>query len=249
MNARTIAQGSPGVTPPRFDAKFIEAHHLIERYLDNRLPMRGARDLENWCRNNPAYLEALKLSDRAQSSLRLLEASGRPVDLREPRTSWWKTPYVGVGLGVITLLCLVALWVLAGKLSLLRSELEETRIRMHQGPLVQPATETSVHISPDRAPGLDRAKIAVNSSAPQLMELHIDMGYLPAMQFRVIVDKRDQGRALILHNLVKDSNGELRLTVNTTGLSPGAYSVRIEALPPRGNATPSAEGWLLLEVR
>jgi hypothetical protein len=248
MNARTIAPGSTAATPPRIDAKFIEDHRLVERYLDNQLPMRGARDLENWCRSNPAYLDALKLSDRAQSSLRLLEASGRPVDLREPRTPWWKTPFVPLGLGVSTLLCLVALWFLGGKLSLLRSELEEARTRMHQGPLVQPTTETTVRISPDRAPGIDHAKVVVNGSAPQLMELHVDMGYLKAMQFRAIVDKRDQGRALILNNLVKDSNGELRVTVNTTGLSPGTYSVRIEALASRGNALPTSEGWLLIEV-
>ncbi len=63
----------------------------------------------------------------------------------------------------------------------------------------------------------------------------------------MIVDKKDQGRALILNNLLKDSNGELRLTLNSTGLSAGIYTVRIEALPPRGIATPI--GWLLLEVQ
>ena len=243
----------PGAAPaphgaPRFDAKFIEDHHLLERYLDNKLPMRGARDLENWYRANPACLDALNLSDRAQASLRLLEASGRPLDLREPQTPWWKTPYVSIGLGVVALLCLVALWVIGGKVSVLRSELEDARVRMHQGPLVQPATETSLRITPDRAAGVEHARISVSSSAPQLMDLHVDLGYLKATQFRVIVDKRDQGRALIINNLLKDSNGELRLTVNTTGLSPGTYVVRLEALPVRGNAPPSAQGWLLLDV-
>jgi hypothetical protein len=36
------------------------------------------------------------------------------------------------------------------------------------------------------------------------------------------------------------------MTMNSTGLSAGTYSVRIEALPPRG--IPIAVGWLLLEV-
>jgi hypothetical protein len=39
----------------------------------------------------------------------------------------------------------------------------------------------------------------------------------------------------------------LRMTFNTTGLSVGTYTVRIEALPPRGDPIP--DGWLLLEVR
>jgi hypothetical protein len=69
------------------------------------------------------------------------------------------------------------------------------------------------------------------------------------MAFRVVVDKMDQGRALIVDNLLKDSNGELRLTFNTSGLSNGTFAVRIEALPLRGDAAPTPEGWLLLEVR
>jgi len=208
MNANTIAQGSPQPAP-RFDAKFIEDHQLVERYLEHKLPVKGARDLENWCRANPDYLNGLRLSERAQASLKLLEASGRPLDLSEPQPPWWKSPYVPIGLGALALVSLVA-------------------------------------FCPDRAPGIDKARISVNRSAPQLMDLHIDLSYTKVMQFRMIVDKKDQGRALILNNLLKDSNGELRLTFNTTGLAAGIYSVRIEALPPRGSPIP--EGWVILEV-
>ena len=84
MNARTISPGNPQTAPPRFDRKFIEDHKLVERYLENKLPFKGARDLENWCRAHPEYLNELKLFERAQTSLKLLEASGQPLDLREP---------------------------------------------------------------------------------------------------------------------------------------------------------------------
>src|SRR5882757_7048916 len=131
MNAHTIAQGSP--TAPRFDAKFIEDHHLIERYLENKLPVKGARDLENWCRANPDYLNGLKISERAAASLKLLEASGRPLDLREPQEPWWKSPYAPIGLSVVAAASLVAFWALFGKYELLRGELDDTRTRMQQG--------------------------------------------------------------------------------------------------------------------
>jgi hypothetical protein len=248
MNARTTARKSPPPPPPRFDAAFIEAHDLIEKYLENKLPVKGARDLENWCRANPDYLNRLKLSERAQASLKLLEASGRPPDLGEPKLPWWKTPYVSIGLGVIAVVSLIAFWALFGKFVLLRSELEDARTVVHQGSLVQPTVETSLRVSPDRAPGVDRARVAVNGSTPQLMDLHIDMSYLKAMQFRMIVDKKDQGRALVLENLLKDSNGELRLTLNTSGIAAGIYNVRIEALPFHASGSPSPEGWLILEV-
>jgi hypothetical protein len=248
MNANTSAPAT-SATAPRFDAKFIEDHHLIERYLEGKLPVKGARDLENWCRANPAYLDGLKLAERTQSSLKLLEATGRPVDLSEPQIPWWKTPYVLVGLAAVALVSLLAFWALFGKYALLRSELEDTRARMLRGSLEPPATQTELHISPDRAPGIDKARVAVSRSAPQLVDLHVDLSYLKAMQFRLIVDKKDQGRALILNDLLKDSNGELRLTFNTTGLGAGIYSARIEALPLRGDASPVAAGWLTLEVR
>jgi hypothetical protein len=233
---------------PRFDRKFIEDHKLIERYLDNKLPFKGARDLENWCRAHPDYLDGLKLSERAHATLKLLEASGKPQDLGEPKAPWWKSIYLLIGLGAAAFVCLVAVWVMVGKYALLASKLEDTKRVMAQGTLVQPATESIVRIAPDHAAGIDRARIKLNRAAPQLMDVHIDMGYTQKLnEFRMIVDKQDQGRALILGNLLKDSNGELRLTLNSTGLSAGIYTVRLEALPPRGIAIPI--GWLILEVQ
>ena len=248
MNARTISQGNPQTAPPRFDRKFIEDHQLVERYLEGKLPFKGAHDLENWCRAHPEYLNELKLSDRAHASLKLLEASGRPQDLREPQPPWWKATYVLIALSVVASLSLLAFWAMLGKYILLRGELDDTRTTMNQGSLVQPATTREVRVTPDRAPGIGRARVIVNRSAPQLLDLHIDLAYTNKLvEFRMFVDKKDQGRALILNNLLKDSNGELRMTLNSTGLAAGIYDARIEALPFRGSPIPL--GWLILEVR
>jgi hypothetical protein len=121
------------------------------------------------------------------------------------------------------------------------------QLRMTRGTLVQPAVQTERYMTPDRAPGQNGARIGVNTSSPQLIDLHLDMSYTQKLnQFRIFVDKQDQGRALVLNNVLKDSNNELRVTFNTTGLSPGTYNVRIEALPPRGDPIP--DGWFTLEV-
>jgi len=250
MSARTISPGKPASAPvsPRFDRKFIEDHKLVDRYLENKLPFKGARDLENWCRAHPEYLNGLQLSERAQASLKLLEASGRPMDLSEPQTPWWKTIYVLIGLGTVACVSLIAALVMVGKYEVLQGRFEQAKEAKDQGALVQPAAETTKYISPDHAPGINRARITLSRAAPQLMDVHIDLGYTQKlMQFRMIVDKKDQGRALILNNLLKDSNGELLLTLNSTGLSAGIYTVRIEALPPRDIPIPI--GWLLLDVQ
>jgi hypothetical protein len=248
MNARTISQGKSAPVSPRFDRKFIEDHKLVERYLESKLPFKGARDLENWCRAHPDFLNELKLSERAHSSLKLLEASGRPQDLREPKPPWWQSVYILIGLCAVTIVSVAACWAVAGKFATLQTRLEDAKRVKDQGSLVQPATETTKFVSPDHAQGINRAKITLSRSAPQLMDVHIDLGYTQKqMQFRMFVDKQDQGRALVLNNLLKDSNGELRITLNSTGLSAGIYNVRIEALPPRGIPTPI--GWLMLEVQ
>ncbi len=249
MAARTISQINPPTAPsPRFDRKFIEDHKLVERYLESKLPFKGARDLEQWCRANPEYLNELKLSERAHTSLKLLEAGGQPQDLTEPKPPWWKHMYVLIGLIAVSVLCLLAFWAVLGKYVLLRGQLEDTRTVMNQGSLIQPATEREVQVAPDRAPGIDRARIVLNRNAPQLLDVRVDLNYTNKVaQFRLFVDKKDQGRALVLNNLFKDSNGELRMTLNSTGLAAGIYNVRIEGLTYRGSPLPIA--WLILEVR
>src|ERR1700761_8036836 len=169
MNARTISQGNQQTTSVRFDRKFIEDHKLVERYLDNKLPFKGARDLENWCRAHPEYLEELKMSERAQASLKLLEAAGAAPDLSEAKPPWWKHLNVLIGLGALAVLSFVAFWFLFGKYELLKMKLEDTRTLMTQGSLVQPAVESTVRITPDRAPGVDHARIVLNHNAPQLL--------------------------------------------------------------------------------
>src|ERR1700685_1216906 len=206
MNARTISQGNPQPAQRRVARQFIEEHKLVERYLESKLPFKGARDLENWCRLNPEYLNELKLSERAHTTLKLLEASGQPQDLGEAQPPWWKTIYALIGVSVLALVALVAFWVMVGKYHALSVKLDDTRDLMARGSLVQPATETNVYLSPDHEPGIDRARVIVNSKAPLLMDMHIDLGYAKLGQFRIVVDKKDQGRALILNNLLRDSN-------------------------------------------
>ena len=157
MNARTVpaGQAKAAAAPPRFDAKFIEEHKLIERYLENKLPLKGARDLENWCRAHPEYLDELKLSERAQASLKLLEASGHAVDLGEP-----EQPMVEVARTYSShwppsrFVSLLAFWTLVGKYSLLRSELEDAKLRATPGPAgAAGGADVEQHVSPDRAAG------------------------------------------------------------------------------------------------
>ena len=180
-------------------------------------------------------------------SLKLLEASSSPQDLREPPPAWWKTTYFIAAIAAITLASLLGFWVMLGKYALLRGELEDTRTQMRQGSLTPPGTRNSLRIAPDRTAAVDSARVPVNHAVAQMLDLRIDMGYSKVQQFRVTVDKKDQGRVLIIDDLLRDSNGDLKVSFNTSAMTPGRYDVRIEGLPLLGS--PDAEGWLILDVR
>ena len=64
--------------------------------------------------------------------------------------------------------------------------------------------------------------------------------------FRVTIDRIDQGRVAIMHNLVKDSNGHLRIALNSSALGPGNYQLTIEGLTWRGETVPDA--WVTIGI-
>jgi hypothetical protein len=229
------------------DRPFVESNQLVERYLDGKLPYKGRRELENWCRANPEYLRELHLSERTVLSLKLLEASGQPQDLSEPRVPWWKLPQVLAFACAIAAAALIGCAVMAGKLTLLSGRYDDMHRQLGQGSLAPPTAIRNLRIEPDRAAGIGSATINVDHNVAQLIDVAIDMAYSPDKRFRVTVDKRDQGRALVLGGLSKDSNNEMHVAFNSTALSAGHYDVSIQALPMLG--PPTDAGWLVLEVR
>jgi hypothetical protein len=235
---------TPG-TPP-IDRAFVESNQLVERYLDNKLPYKGQRDLEAWCRANPDYLLEQHLSERTVASLKLLEASGLPQDLSEPRTPWWKLPQVLALACAVAIAGLVGCVILTGKLTLLTGRYEDVRKQVGQGSLAPPNAIRNLRIQPDRAAGTGSAILKVDHTVAQLIDVAIDMAYSPEKRFRVTIDKRDQARALVLGGLSKDSNGDMHVAFNSTALSAGQFDVSIQALPMLG--APTDAGWLVLDV-
>lgn len=232
---------------PRLDRKFVEDNHLIERYLDDKLAFKAKLELEAWCRANPAFLEDLRLAEHATRGLRLLEACGRPPDLREPPAPWWRTMYFIVGLivacGATGLACLSLYTENIG----LRGEARLARGLAARGSLTAATNHRPIHVAPDHVAAGGGALVRVDHGAPDLIELGIDMSYSRENRFRLTVDKRDQGRALVLDAQLKDSNGELKVAFNSSGMAAGAYDVRIEGEPARGDPVP--EGWFVIDVR
>jgi hypothetical protein len=81
---------------------------------------------------------------------------------------------------------------------------------------------------------------------PQLLELHLPVGYAPYVNFALVVDKVDHGRVLVVERMAPDSNKELLLSVNSSAFGPGEYRLRLQGYTWRGERVDV--GWVRLLV-
>lgn len=81
---------------------------------------------------------------------------------------------------------------------------------------------------------------------PELLELIIDKSDSRLNSYQVTVDKRGEARIFQVRRIVRDSNGTLRLSLNSSAFGRGEYEVKIEGYNWRGEL--SNEGWLWLSL-
>jgi hypothetical protein len=226
--------------PARIDREFVVRNRLVERYIGGRLPLRGAQDLERFCRENPQLLDEIKLSDNIHAALKLLDASGRASPFEPEAKQWWETlpamiavAVLAVGLGVTSL-------VLSGKLTTRDHAIAGLQQLVKAQPL-DPATATRpITIIPSRTGPMQRRLVTIGGSDVQMADLKIDVSWTPIELFRITMDRVGQGRVAILHNVKRDSNGNIHLELNSSALGPGDYALTIEGLNWRGDPIPQA---------
>jgi len=81
---------------------------------------------------------------------------------------------------------------------------------------------------------------------PQLLELHLPVGYADYLTFALIVDKVDHGRVLVVERMAPDSNKELHLSLNSSAFGPGEYRLRLQGHTWRGERVDA--GWVRLLI-
>ena len=81
---------------------------------------------------------------------------------------------------------------------------------------------------------------------PQLLELHLPVGYAEFLTFAIVIDKVDHGRVMIVERIAPDSNKELLLSLNSSAFGPGEYRLRVQGYTWRGERVDV--GWVRLVV-
>jgi hypothetical protein len=228
------------------DASFIQQNQIIERYLMGRLPLKGAQDFERYCRENPETVTQLGLPDRINSALRLLDAAGQPEPWAEKPRPRWQRPEVVIGLAALAAVALLATAVLGftvrGKNRLLAAQSQE----LQQQPLLPAQSTRPITIKPARNGPPARSAVTIGGGRTELADLKVDVSWSSYPIYRVTIDRVDQGRFAVLGNVARDSNGQLRIAFNSSGLGPGDYQVHFEGLDKWGK--PAESSWTRLTV-
>jgi hypothetical protein len=216
------------------DRDFIARNQIVERYLSGRLPLKGATDFERFCKDNPKVLDEIGLPERVNAGLRLLEASGKPEPWQEKPQRLWAKPQLMLGVVGVALLLGVGLAVVANN-------------KAAERPLDPATTTRSIRLVPSHEAASNTPAVIIGGGAAELVDFKIDETRSPYKSFRITIDRIDQGRVGVLHNLVKDSNGHLRVALNSSALGPGSYQLTIEGLSWRGD--PEPDSWVTIGIQ
>lgn len=235
--------GTPGHV---MDAAFIERNQIVERYLAGKLPPRGVIDFERWCRENPQLVDGIGLPDRINAALKLIEVSGRPEPWAEKPRRFYEKPLAFFIAAALCLAATAAAVTFSMQGSAAQREVAELRKRVAERP-VQPVTTTrDIVLAPSRTGPSRRPVTRLDGSTGELANLKVDVSWSKFTNFRVLIDRLDQGRVAVLGNQVRDSNGHLRIALNSSALGPGDYQLTMEGLDWRGNAEPQA--WVTFAI-
>ena len=204
------------------DRDFIARNQVVERYLSGRLPIKGATDFERFCRDHPELLDELGIPERVNAALRLLEASGKPEPWEEPRKFFWQKLEIVLGLLAATVVLAIALAIAASgsaqktrRIAALQQEATERAL--------DPATSTrDIHLLPSRDGASNSPAIIIGGgSDAELADFRIDESRSPYRLFRITIDRINQGRVGVIDHIAKDSDGNIRIALNSTRAGPG----------------------------
>jgi hypothetical protein len=229
------------------DRDFIARNQVVERYLSGRLPLKGATEFERFCRDNPEILDELGLPERVNAGLRLLDASGKPEPWQETKQPFWQKAQVTIGLAAAVVVLSGALWYSMNDGATKAQRIIKLQSQAAERPL-DPATSTrEIRLLPSREGGSNTPAITIGGGAAQLVDFKIDESRSPYKVFRITIDRIDQGRVAVISELGKDSNGHLRIALNSSALGPGNYQLTIEGLTWRGEAEP--DSWITIGIQ
>jgi hypothetical protein len=215
------------------DLKLIEQKQLVERYLLGRLSPPEARFFEQLIRRSPQLAEQVGLPDTLKRTMQLLDETG--TEWRESPPRFWHKLSVPLGLAgalVLALALAIGTWLAKRDLAAQHSALQAEADR---GLLHAPTQQATIRVTPGRA-GERIPTVTLGSRAtPSMAELRIDTAYARGNLYKLTFERDDGTFWARLDNQLRDSNGQLRLALNSGAFAAGTYDVAVESVNLRGD--------------
>lgn len=152
----------------------------------------------------------------------------------DPAPAWWRQPRVAVGAATAIVLLVVACAWLAVRLDIAEDRRLLLERQAEEGFLRPPSSSRTVRVALESGASVGLG----GGDLPERVELRIAVGGSRFNVFGVAI-ARDDGTELIqVERLQRDTNGELKLALNTSVLSGGTYTLRVEGFTWRGETVP-----------
>ncbi len=161
-----------------------------------------------------------------------------------PRRWWEKPQALLAALSLCGVLAVVSLTSVA-RLTAQSRHVAALQQQLAGQPLDAVESTRSILLVPSRSPD-SGSVVTIGGSAAELADLKIDMKWARYSAYEITVDRVDQGKVAILHNLLRDSNGDQRIALNSSALGPGDYRLSIDGLTWSG--APVALAWVTISI-
>jgi len=256
------------------DRKYIESEHIVDRYLAGELTVREARDFEKYCLEHPEFLNGLPIPVRLKARLArrpladsetgmfqaipssashtAMEVSDEGFDMEDEEAKWSKATRGGSGgsrtlvFGLVFALIAAVAGVIAYGVhaSALTKQLNDLKRSTQATQMQAPGSVQTYRLALSRQkPGAPTLALGW-PNPPQLMDIYVDVTDGKYTTFQITIDKVDGGRVMQLRRVARDSNKELRFSLNSSAFGPGDYLLKFDGYTWRGQA--EEIGWLRL---
>jgi hypothetical protein len=147
---------------------------------------------------------------------------------------WWQDRRVAVGAALALLLLIISSLWLAVKLDIAEDRRALLERQAAEGFLRAPSSSRTARVDLDSP-----ATVALGKGPlPERVELRIAARTSRFNVYRVAITRDDGVEVLHADRLQRDTNGELRLAINSSLLPEGSYTVRVEGFTWRGETLP-----------
>jgi hypothetical protein len=82
---------------------------------------------------------------------------------------------------------------------------------------------------------------------PQLLDVYVDVSEAKYSQFMITIDKAGEGQLMVVRRVARDSNRDVRFSLNSSAFGPGSYLLRFDGYNWRGQT--EEIGWIRIDLQ